>query len=430
MIRLFINWYDSQRNDEIKACLDKNLSNPLIDHVHLMCDGTETTVPNHSKIVVHHINHRPTYNDYFREMDSYPDDIRIIANADIYFDQTLSLALSMPDNDCYALTRYDVTPEGPVLVKNPESQDVWIFKGHLKPINGDFFPGTWACDGRIAWEIRHAGYHITNPCKSIIIYHLHQGWKDIGSTLTVDDIVPPPYLPLWHRGIGGNDFCLGIGIPLTFPFVPSSFFHTYAQMQKPEHIYIHADNGDIASLRNNIVERALLEGVTNLIMMDTDQIYPVDLIPRLLAHNLPVVGARVHRRYPPFDSLMLRAVPVDENTAMYESVDDWDEDSGLIEVDATGGGCLMFDMDIFRNMPSPWFKTKVQPEGGVIGEDIGFCQDLKNAGYRIFVDPTIECGHLTTMIVNSKTNRLYRSMKQKEHKRNMDMALKTDNTGD
>lgn len=219
-----------------------------------------------------------------------------------------------------------------------------------------------------------------------------------------------------------SNFRLAIGIPLSFPQIPSSFFYSYALMEKPSHIFIHADNGPIDTLRNDIVEKALAEGCTHLIMMDTDQIYPVDTITKLLAHNLPVVGCRVHRRYPPFDSIMLKIQEIDAQTNGYESIDDWTEGE-LLEVDATGAGCLMFNMEVFRKLPSPWFKFRKQANGGIVGEDIGFCQDIKAAGYKIFVDTSLECGHLATMVVNRATNRLYRSMKQKEHQRNLEKAI-------
>jgi GT2 family glycosyltransferase len=215
-----------------------------------------------------------------------------------------------------------------------------------------------------------------------------------------------------------NRIHLAIGVPLTFPYVPSSFFHSFALMEKPDFIYIHADNGSIHDLRNNIVEKAINEGCTHLIMMDTDQVYHPDTIPRLLSHNLPVVGALVHRRYPPFDSLMLKHSVVGERTNRYDSIDEWEEGE-LVEVDATGGGCLMFNMEVFKKIPHPWFRADKKG----VGEDIGFCQDLKAAGYRIFVDTSVPAGHLTTMIVNTATNRLYRAMKDKQRQRALKKAL-------
>jgi hypothetical protein len=92
-------------------------------------------------------------------------------------------------------------------------------------------------------------------------------------------------------------------------------------------------------------------------------------------------------------------------------------------VDATGAGCLMFDMEVFRKMPKPWFRAQRNPDGTPIGEDIGFCQDLKAAGYKIFVDTSVPAGHLTTMIVNTQTNRLYRAAQTSSQKKAMQAAL-------
>jgi len=150
-----------------------------------------------------------------------------------------------------------------------------------------------------------------------------------------------------------------------------------------------------------------------LMMCDVDQVYHPKTITRLLSHNLPVVGALVHRRYPPFDSLMLKMVKTDEVRNAYVPIDEW-KDGSLVEVDATGGGCLMFNMEVFRKLPRPWFKMQKNPDGSTIGEDIGFCMELKKAGYRIFVDTSVPAGHLTTLIVNTATSRLYQAMKNKE----------------
>jgi hypothetical protein len=218
---------------------------------------------------------------------------------------------------------------------------------------------------------------------------------------------------------------LAIGIPLNFPTVPASFFHSFVHLDRPDFTYIHADNGPIDVLRNDIVEKALTVGATHLIMMDTDQVYHPQTITRLLSHRLPVVGALVHRRYPPFDSIMLR-VHTENGHAGYLSVDEWEEGE-LVEVDAVGAGCLMFEMEVFRKMPRPWFRFQKDPTyGATIGEDIGFCQDLRAAGYRIFVDTSVPAGHLTTMIVNTATSRLYKSMKAKQHQQALERALEND----
>ena len=204
---------------------------------------------------------------------------------------------------------------------------------------------------------------------------------------------------------------LAIGIPCSFPFVPVSFLYSFLHMERPDFILLHADNGPIDTLRNDLVEKALEVGANKLLMVDTDMIYHPKTITQLLSHRLPIVGALCFRRYPPFDSIMLKVNPA---LGRYESIDDWEENS-LVEVDATGAGCVMYDMEIFKKLPYPWFRFQKNPHNGMtIGEDIGLCQDLKAMGYRIFVDTSIPCDHLTTLAVNRATNKLYMACKSKE----------------
>lgn len=206
-----------------------------------------------------------------------------------------------------------------------------------------------------------------------------------------------------------SNLSLGIGIPCSFPMVPISFVYSLLFMERPDYELIHADNGPVDTLRNDIVQKALAIGVTKLIMLDTDMIYHPKTITSLLSRNLPIVGALSFRRYPPFDSIILRLTDMG-----YESVNEWEEGE-LVECDATGAGCIMYDMDIFRKMPYPWFKFRKNAINGLpIGEDIGFCQDLKAAGYKIFVDTAVPADHLTTMAVNRATNKLYEKMKLME----------------
>lgn len=214
-----------------------------------------------------------------------------------------------------------------------------------------------------------------------------------------------------------SNFHLAIGIPLSFPMVPATFFYSFAHMDKtPTYTLLHADNGPVDTLRNDLVDSALNIGATHIIMLDTDMDYHPQTIPKLLSHKLPVVGALCYRRYPPFDPIMLRG-----KLGNYESIDEW-QDGELVEVDATGAGCLMFDTSVFRKMPKPWFKFRHLKSGEGIGEDIGFCSDLKEAGYRIFVDTSVPSGHLTTLCVNDATYRLYKSVKIQQRQK-IHMAL-------
>ena len=253
---------------------------------------------------------------------------------------------------------------------------------------------------------------------------------------------------------------LAIGIPCSFPHVPISFVYSLLAMERPDFVLIHADNGGIDALRNDLVQKAQAVKANKLLMIDTDQVYPADTVTKLLDHHLPVVGAVVHRRYPPFDPIMLKKTDMGwEGITKFKYGD-------LVEVDATGAGCMLFDMSIFQDMdtraqneisefeklkpsseeldsmpestrqyilglqnrcvhphePGVYFKFRKQENGMTMGEDIGFCFDLKQAGYKAYVDTSIDIEHLTTMAVNKNTHRVYNKLKGMKFK-NLDRAF-------
>lgn len=166
--------------------------------------------------------------------------------------------------------------------------------------------------------------------------------------------------------------------------------------------------GQIDAVRNELVKQALFFGCTHILFMDTDQVYSdLDMIEKMLAHNKPVVGAKIHRRYPPFDPLLLRGDP----GGLYSVPDEEIEGGGLVEVGATGCGCILYDTEVFLNIDPPWFELTTGEFGQPIGEDVGFCEKLKAAGYKIYVDCSIDIKHLSLLAVDWGTHKLYKKLK-------------------
>lgn len=158
-INLFVQYYkcgNEERQKELDACSRVNHQKK---HFHKIFSLTE----------------RLTYKELFKLTQEYDDCINVIANSDIFFDETILYARFMGENDCYALSRWDYLESGvAVLFDRKDSQDVWIFNGAAKIIkNCDFQLGVPGCDNRIAYEIKQAGYNVLNPSKTIHAIHLH-----------------------------------------------------------------------------------------------------------------------------------------------------------------------------------------------------------------------------------------------------------------
>ncbi len=219
---------------------------------------------------------------------------------------------------------------------------------------------------------------------------------------------------------------LAIAVPLTDEQVYRQFFFSFAKVVT-EYMSSLVKNGEpisfdvlmpdfpcqVDAARNNLVQQALLLGCTHILMMDTDQIYMTEnMIEKMLAHDKPVVGARVHRRYPPFDPLLLRGEP----GKLYQVKDDEikNEDGSFkteVPVTYTGTGCILYDMKIFNDMiPAKWFRFSVGDMGQPIGEDINFCDELKKAGVPIVVDCSIDIKHLTLLAADWGTYKLFQKI--------------------
>lgn len=180
MINLFFNYYkdaNSNRQAELDKCVSKNFDNKLIN------------------CVMFESQNRLKYSDYFKFINSYTsgDDVNIVSNLDIYFDETVSLCNKIRPTEFYIMGRWDVDRLGNARHANrPDSQDAWIFRGKIN-IEADFYLGLPGCDNRLAYEAKKAGYKVTNPSVSIKIYHLHiSGVRNHSRK----DNVPGPYYTL------------------------------------------------------------------------------------------------------------------------------------------------------------------------------------------------------------------------------------------
>jgi len=210
MITLFTNHWshrNRQRQIEIDCCINKNIQQCFIDRVVIigqsrvadrMNIAPETSneeaqyiskfgvdVRRLKKVIWENIDcknnlyNRPTFGQYFELVNKYcrsPYDINIIANSDIYFDDTIGQLRSLNlNNICIALTRHEVHKNTPSAMEwGAGTQDVWIVQGKVRPVSSADWPmGVWGCDSRICWELENAGYSLINPCKTIMAWHLH-----------------------------------------------------------------------------------------------------------------------------------------------------------------------------------------------------------------------------------------------------------------
>lgn len=199
---LFTSYFytgNGQRQSELHLCLGHNLKNPEIDHVYLWCE--DEYLEQHPKLTTQS-GSRPTYQTLIDWANSVSeaDDIVVIANSDIHFDDTLRWPhLTNMASTMIALSRWDVPVQGKErLFAYEHSQDTWIFRGNITLTGLDYFMGLPGCDNRIAFDAHKAGYRVVNTAKDIITYHHHLSNH---RSYTQDDRIIGDYMPVFITSI-------------------------------------------------------------------------------------------------------------------------------------------------------------------------------------------------------------------------------------
>lgn len=138
----------------------------------------------------------------------------------------------------------------------------------------------------------------------------------------------------------------------------------------------------LAKSRQKLVEFALENKATHLLFIDSDMVFPPATARGLLTADLPVIAANCPTKT--FPSIPT-ARDFDINLPAGKPVPI--QDGPVREVWRVGTGIMMLQLDIFKNMPRPWFGNRWEPRiQDIVGEDWFFCEQLQEAGHKIYID--------------------------------------------
>jgi len=151
--------------------------------------------------------------------------------------------------------------------------------------------------------------------------------------------------------------------------------------------------------RNELVELAQKHKAKYLFFLDDDTLPPQYSLLRLLAllQRNPKTGKEERVASGVYYTKSVPPIPVLLKKNWPGGYTNW-EFGDIFEVDYIGLGCALIDMRIFSEIDKPYFsyhKGSADPNEyqGTIGEDVYFCEKVRNAGYKIWVDAGIQCEH-------------------------------------
>lgn len=212
---------------------------------------------------------------------------------------------------------------------------------------------------------------------------------------------------------GGQSTGVHIGVPM-LGAMTDEWFYSFVGLDKPPGTRltkVASRPADIA--RNEIIQKLERDW---LFFMDADQTFAPGTLRKLLSWDLPIVsglyfkspGNPVPHSYkyayqettgpikdahfysPLIDPIAQFLFKHTDEIKQNEAVVLPSKKEDLIECDGVGGGCLLIHRQVLDAIEPPWFEYN---KGTFVGEDFYFCRKVQAAGFKIFTDPGVICGH-------------------------------------
>ena len=147
--------------------------------------------------------------------------------------------------------------------------------------------------------------------------------------------------------------------------------------------------------RDRIVLKAQQGDFTHLFFVDSDMCFDAAILERLISRDKDIIGTVYNFRKLPIEPII--RVTDDDGKLVPMKKEDIPKD--LFKVAVAGIGCMLIKLDVFKKIKRPWFfYEKFDDKNEGMGEDTWFCKKAREAGYDIFVDPTVIIGHVGNMV--------------------------------
>lgn len=192
-----------------------------------------------------------------------------------------------------------------------------------------------------------------------------------------------------------------IAVPTFENITPDTFRSIYGLNQAGcECVFNFIRGYDCAAARNNIAREALNVQADYVLMVDNDVVLPPDALVNLLQDAKDVcLGYYPHRNAENLYDGKTSVCRLGElnYTMQYPAIELKEmADRGEYKVQIHGGGmgCALINTDLFRRFEYPWFAWVNYKDGGVLSEDLFFCECCKHQGIPVYTDTRVGCGHL------------------------------------
>lgn len=149
--------------------------------------------------------------------------------------------------------------------------------------------------------------------------------------------------------------------------------------------------------RNQLTKLAVENGSDYVLWLDSDMRFPKDTLARLFLHQKDIVGINYSTRGVPPNFVAIKQISPPTKCVTGP------DSTGLEPVDAIGFGAVLIRTKVLQHLAEtnsvPLFWYTLNTEGGLVGEDVHFCQLAREGGYEVLVDHDLskQCSHIGQM---------------------------------
>lgn len=187
----------------------------------------------------------------------------------------------------------------------------------------------------------------------------------------------------------------------------------YTKQQRPDVkiLMLHEMGVRTDANRNKILKEALdhKESIDYILWLDTDMIYPEDMIVKYLEADRDIISCIYFKRSEPYQPV----VYISENEGRYKPLDPSSVSGPTpVNVVAAGFGGMMVKLEVYRSMGSDMWMNygkyfHIPDNVGTAYDhnthDIVFCREAIKRGYKVYVHPQVRAGHLATQLITEQT---------------------------
>ena len=184
--------------------------------------------------------------------------------------------------------------------------------------------------------------------------------------------------------------------------LPVGFVQSLIYMHKGDNPTVYMKpNSLIYDSRNLLSLYAIENGYDNVMWLDSDMVFPPDILQKLESHSMHMVTGLYVRRHDPVTPVIYDMLDEPERKPdgrLEKNIHEYADypRNSFFPVAGCGFGCVLTSTKLLKDVwdhfgpaftPYPW-----------AGEDISFCYRVNQLGYQIHCDSTISCGHIGSFV--------------------------------